>query len=305
MKAIGTKILFGLFFLGLGLLIAKAPLAVATISVGFLAAPHNWMEIRYIIGRLPGKLGKLRTYFWTSIIGIGLLGLSSFSLPFFFSDIAYSVWNTLLVLWVTRLAQLRSQEHPRRSWPWLEPLALLVLALIWAYPMIFTLALVLGHPIMAILILGRELHAFRRPELATYRIFVIAVAIGAMGLLASLFLDASTSAGEIGSFMRVSADTPLFIAIHAYLELVHYMIWIGILPWLASATGRGSLKMMPALRKSALRLWGARLLLMGGACLAVLFWWGFHTNYYLAYSLYFQIAIFHVLVEFPFVLRTA
>lgn len=305
MKAKAIGLTFLISFVALGCLIARAPLAVAALSVACFAAPHNWMEARYILGRLPGKLGKLRTYFLTSVLGIGFLGITSFVLPFISSPFTYSLWNSLLVIWVTRLAYLRSQEHPKKRWPWLEPTALFILAVIWAYPTIFTLTLVLGHPILAVIILGRELAAFRRPELSYYKLFVLAVSIGLLCLLGSFWGQGLSGNNEIHSFMVVVTDTPLFIAVHTYLELVHYLVWIVLLPWLAWMTGRSSLSVMPALRKSVVRLWGARIVLLGGAFLGVLIWWGFQVDYRLTYELYFQLAIFHVLIEFPFALRTA
>lgn len=287
----------------LGGLISCYPVLIATLSVAFLAGPHNLMEARYLLGRLPSRTGKLRGYFWWSAVGVMAMGLSSLTLPFVGGPSALRYWNAALIFWVAGLAALRRREHPRREWPWLEPLALIVTGAMWAHPNLFTLALVLGHPVLALVILGRELHSFRRPERHYYPQVLAAVPVGMMVLLSGLAARGWAGAQEIRSFFVASPGSPLFLAAHTYLELIHYAVWIGALPLLAQATNRHRLKLFPALKKSAARLRAARLLLLLGAVAAGLLWWGFSHNFELTRDLYFRIAIFHVLVEFPFLMR--
>lgn len=287
----------------LGAAIASAPVLAATLSVAFLAGPHNLMEARYLLSRLPGRVGKLRPYFLLSLYGVLLLGLTSVALPFFSGTLGLQIWNTVLIGWVTNLAMLRRKENPRREWPWLEPVALALTGLMWAYPSAFTLILVFGHPLLALVILGRELHAFRRPERFVYPQLLAAVPVGLLVLLYGLHLRGWVGPDEIRSFLTLSSGSPLFLAAHTYLELLHYAVWIGALPLLAAATRREKLEAFPALRKSRQRLHAARLFLAFGFVLAGLLWWGFTADFETTRELYFRIAIFHVLVEFPFLVR--
>ena len=127
--------------------------------------------------------------------------------------------------------------------------------------------------------------------------------MGLAVLLVWLFSGGLNGPSEIRSFFLASPGSPLFLAIHTYLELIHYIVWIGLLPLLGQLTQRGSLKVYPILKKSAGRLRAARLLLILGAALACLLWWGFTQDFEMTRDLYFRIAIFHVLVEFPFLMR--
>jgi hypothetical protein len=287
----------------LGMAIASAPVLLATLSVAFLAGPHNLMEARYLLSRLPGRVGKLRPYFLLSLYGVLTLGLTSVALPFFSGSLGLRVWNTILIGWVTALAMLRRRENPRRDWPWLEPVALALTGWMWAYPGAFTLLLVFGHPILALVILGKELHTFRRPERHIYQQLMAAVPVGLVVLLYGLHLRGWAGPDEIRSFLTLSSGSPLFLAAHTYFELLHYAVWIGALPLLASATRRQKLELFPALKKSSQRLLAARLLLALGLVIAGLLWWGFTADFETTRDLYFRIAIFHVLVEFPFLVR--
>lgn len=288
---------------GLGALIAVSPVLAATLSVGFLAGPHNLSEVRYLMGRLPARMGKLRPYFLTSMGGVMLLGATSFLLPFAQSALVVRLWNFGLIAWVTALACLRRRENPRREWPWLEPGALFLAGLMWWYPDAFALALVFGHPLLALVILDRELQAFRRPERAVFRKLLPAVPMGMLALLGVLSVSYPEATLDLRSFVVMSGTSPLLIACHTYLELIHYAVWIGALPLLAGLTRRNDLSRLPVLKKSAGRLWAARALLLVGTLVSVALWCGFYYDFGLTQHLYFRLAIFHVLVEFPFLVR--
>lgn len=303
LRTYGPFFLCSLALLALGLLIVWSPVLVATLSVAFFAGPHNFFEAKYLLGRLPGRAGKLKSYFVVSAIGVGLLGLTSLVLPFLSSVTAERCWNTALILWVAGLAVLRRAEHPRREWLWVEPLALFLAGTMWAYPFGFTMVLVLGHPLLALFILGRELHAFRRPERRFYPQVLAAVALGLGVVVSGLYVRGWLGPSTVTSFFVLPTDTPLFLATHTYLELIHYAVWIGALPLLASATKRNKLSLYPVLRKSAQRLAAARIVLVLGLLVAGLLWWGFSHDFETTRDLYFRLAIFHVLIEFPFLLR--
>ncbi len=48
-------------------LAAWAPLSFSIAIVGLFAAPHNWMEARYFLTRLPSRWRPLREYFLVAI----------------------------------------------------------------------------------------------------------------------------------------------------------------------------------------------------------------------------------------------
>ena len=287
----------------LGVTIAWAPVLCATLSVAFLAGPHNLLEARYLLGRLPGRAGKLRAYFLTSAAGVALLGLSSLALPFLPGPLPIRLWNAALIAWVTTLAALRRREHPRRDWPWLEPAALTLCAAMWAWPNLFTMLLVFGHPVLALVILGRELHAFRRPERHLYPQVMAAVPVGLLVLLYELHQQDWMASAQVRSFFTLSTGSPTVLAAHTYQELLHYAVWIGALPLLARMTRRQKLELFPALKKSTNRLRAAKLFLIIGLLVAGVLWWGFSRDFETTRDLYFRLAVFHVLVEFPFLLR--
>lgn len=45
------------------LLAGWAPLGFSIVTVFLFAGPHNWIELRYFMARLPGRLGPLRGFF--------------------------------------------------------------------------------------------------------------------------------------------------------------------------------------------------------------------------------------------------
>src|SRR3954454_14728937 len=87
-----------------------APVAVSIAPVFLFAGPHNWLEARYVLGRLPARVGRLRPFFVLSAIGI--LGLTVAFAALWPLTVAlgpdstgtlYAGWNTALVFWVAAL----------------------------------------------------------------------------------------------------------------------------------------------------------------------------------------------------------
>src|SRR5436305_8861594 len=51
------------------------PLGFSIVTVFLFAGPHNWLEVRYFMGRMPARWGRLRGYFLFAFAGIfGLTG---------------------------------------------------------------------------------------------------------------------------------------------------------------------------------------------------------------------------------------
>ena len=81
---------------------------------------------------------------------------------------ASATWNSLLVLWIALLVELRSRQNPRRNWSLVWPIALAVIGLNWLTPIALSLALVYLHPLIGLWILDRELRRNRSPWRRAY-----------------------------------------------------------------------------------------------------------------------------------------
>src|ERR1700730_17753897 len=57
------------------------PLGFSIVTVFLFAGPHNWLELRYFMGRMPARWGRRRCYFLFAFAGI--LGLSVTSIVLF------------------------------------------------------------------------------------------------------------------------------------------------------------------------------------------------------------------------------
>src|SRR3954462_14798848 len=57
------------------------PIAFSIATVFLFAGPHNWLEARYILGRLPARAGKLWGFFTVSFIGIIALAAAFAYIP--------------------------------------------------------------------------------------------------------------------------------------------------------------------------------------------------------------------------------
>jgi len=94
-----------------------------------IAGPHNWLEARYFLMRLPARFGRSRNFFAVAFAGIFILTLAYVSLPSFTTQtfgqaaLAHSDrhWNTLLLLWLGALVLMRGKQNSRRDWFWALP----------------------------------------------------------------------------------------------------------------------------------------------------------------------------------------
>src|SRR6516164_3020188 len=119
LSGINSKWLFGGGFLVLaGLSAALAgfmPIGFSIGTVFLFAGPHNWIEARYFLARMPGRWGRLRGYFlwaWAGALGFSLLFAGMTVLgrwgrwghwdeSSWFT--ASALWNTALVGWIAVL----------------------------------------------------------------------------------------------------------------------------------------------------------------------------------------------------------
>src|SRR3954454_18497542 len=83
-----------------------APVAVSIAPVFLFAGPHNWLEARYILGRLPDRAGKLLGFFAVSVAGVVGLTLSFALIPSYLRSATsvaeyattYAIWNSAFLL---------------------------------------------------------------------------------------------------------------------------------------------------------------------------------------------------------------
>jgi hypothetical protein len=103
--------------------------------------------------------------------------------------------------------------------------------------------------------------------------------------------------GSFAGLVWLSAQSAL--ALHAYLELLHYGAWVAALPLIGLAAKPWEWRTIPLARR-----WpGAVRAVLGVGALAVLtLWAGMAIDYDRARAIYFTVAIFHVLAEAPMVI---
>lgn len=295
------------------------PLGVSILAVFLFAGPHNWIEARYFLGRLPGRWGRLRAFFLTGLAGVVLLtggfaalpllaGLGQWTNEGWLAGIA--VWNTVLVMWVAALIDMRRRTNPRRDWPWVWPAAFLLIGASWLNPAGWDLALVYLHPLMALWILDRELLRIR-PELRrAYHLALSGIPFCLVGLWVALSAAphlpeedalALRIAQHAGADLLRGISSHFLVAAHAFLEFIHYAVWLWAIPcW---GTGNRIIQDMPLVRRWSFGAKGVRVFLAMGLVMVLVLWLGFLLDYPTTRDIYFTVALFHVLAEVPFLLR--
>ena len=126
------------------LLAGFAPLGFSIVTVFLFAGPHNWLEARYMLTRMPARWGSLTAYFTLGIGGVLALtaGMAAirwlgewFAWPSELWLSLYALWNTALLGWIVALVLLRSRQNPRRDWTWIVPAGLVLIGLNWLWPL--------------------------------------------------------------------------------------------------------------------------------------------------------------------------
>src|SRR5437660_10755134 len=91
--------------LGAAVLAGWVPVRFSIVTVFLFAGPHNWLEFRYFLTRMPARWGRLRGFFLLAFAGMfGLTG-SYAVLAYLVQhqplnedlwDLLYPTWGTLL-----------------------------------------------------------------------------------------------------------------------------------------------------------------------------------------------------------------
>jgi hypothetical protein len=310
-----------LVMLGSALLAGWAPIQFSIVTVFLFAGPHNWLEFRYFLARLPGRWGRLRGFFLLSFVGILALTAAWAGLSFAGNagaldeqtwEVLYPAWNTVLLLWIAALVHWRSRQNPRREWGWIWPAALFLIALAWQYPLGWGLLIVYLHPLMAFWLLDRELRR-SKPEWRPAFHFCLALLPLFLGALWWKLADSPPLAiastvdlaitSHAGSDILPGVSSHLLVATHTFLEMLHYGVWVVVIPLVGLRSAPWRLQTVPMARRSTAWRWGIATFLVCGLGVVLLLWLCFLANYPTTRSVYFTVALAHVLAEVPFLLR--
>lgn len=310
---------------GLGVILAAAlaggfPIGLSIVIVFLLAGPHNWFEARYMLGRLPARWGKLRGYFALGLGGVVVLTLAFAALPWLarvggWSDAEWTLglatWNTAMIAWGATLVAWRGRQNPRRPWDAAIPVGFVLIALNWLHPFAWNLLLVYAHPLLALWFLDRELGRQRSPWRVAYRRALWLVPVSLAAIVAWHVRSPDLPGDDVltwqitrhaGADIVPHASTHMLVALHTFLELLHYGVWIVALP-LASGAVPWRATEVPLARRSTGWRRAVVCLVALGALIMVGLWAAFLADYPVTRDLYFTIALAHVLAEVPFLLR--
>lgn len=306
--------------LSAALLAGWVPLRFSLVTVFLFAGPHNWLEFRYFLTRLPARWGRLRGFFllaFTGIVGLtaGFAALWWFAVRERLSpewlDFAYAGLNTLLILWIALLVHVRSRQNPRRDWGWMWPVAFALIALAWQMPPYWSLALVYLHPLLAFWLLDRELRRSRPQWRPAFHLCLLCLPLFLFALWWRL-ADAPPLPGDDELAQRIAQhagaglapfSSHLLVSTHTFLEMLHYGVWIVAIPLLGLRSAPWHLHAIPLARRSP--LWRRSVAAFLGVSFAVvLILWGcFLADYTTTRTIYFVAAMAHVFAEVPFLLR--
>jgi hypothetical protein len=191
---------------------------------------------------------------------------------------------------------------------------LVLCALNWLGPELFSLAIVYVHPLIALWFLDRHLRRTRPAWSHAYRCCLWLLPLV---LLAMIWQLSRTSplVDDNGLFWRITqhsgaellpqVSSHMLVSVHLFLEMLHYGVWIVALPLIG--------------RIASARFWEVRTVpiarhprgfprmvtgvLIVAAVVVGALWFGFSIDYATTRDVYFTVAIAHVLAEAPFLLR--
>ena len=98
-------------------------------------------------------------------------------------------------------------------------------------------------------------------------------------------------------------STHFLVAAHTFLEMVHYGVWIVLIPLVGMRSRPWELRTIPAARRNRSWARGVAALLLVGLLVCVVLWACFLLDYPTTRRIYFTVAMLHVLAEIPFLLR--
>ncbi len=300
----GTFGLLGCAVLSL-MLALRAPLTTTAVALMVFGVLHNVLELRYIGGRssslLGGPLIRLLVALITGIVLVRLLG-AAFGLSW---TIRAEIVLTYGILAAAAWMGLR--RRPRG----LLVITLLLLAGLGAsltWPAYHVVVITHLHNLVPLVFLWDFARIFpRRARRAFLSVQVLWVLVIPGLMLAGVFDRwMSGSAGTVRLFAAVpqvvAAGTTLpgtwgttigvrFLTVFAFLQLMHFVVWVFFLPRYATAATAAFERSVPWLR--GWRIW--TLGFGAGAALLALFW----VDYGQGRTVYSALASYHAYLELP------
>lgn len=286
----------------LGVLVLRAPMPVSVFGLAIFGILHVCLELRYVIGRfadgLGGVLGWVLVLLLSLMVGTRVVASSvdatlghRLESMGAFALLGLAIWLGLRGgIRVTSLVVLAGVAALCLVWPaWYWHVIthlhnFVPLAFLWDWSRrlgrqgraLFMGAQTLWAVLVPGLILSGAVDRWINPRPGP-----VAGWVGdGAGLLAA--------AAPPGASPEVAVR---FMVAFAFLQSMHYVVWIGFLPFAAPEVSAGFNRVIPALRGWRLPVLAASV----GVLLAVVFWFSYPSGR-LLYSL---ISTYHVYLEFP------
>lgn len=286
---------------GLAVLVLRAPMAVSVFGLASLGILHICLELRYVIGRfadnLAGTLGWVLLLVLTLLAGTRVVATADPTLGHrlealgAFGLVSLAVWIGLrgdrrtLGLVVVAVVGVACLIWPQWYWHVITHLHnFLPLAFLWDWSarlasrarLWFLAAQGVWAVLIPALILGGTVDRW---------------IVAAPGLAADWVGDGSRLAAAAAP-PGASAEMALrYLVAFAFLQSMHYVIWIGFFPLAAREATVAFGRVLPLLRGWRLPLLGV----VAGGLVAATFW----SSYALGRQIYSLVATYHVYVEFP------
>lgn len=219
-------------------------------------------------------------------------------------------WNQCLIVWVLALCYFRYQRRiskPIAVFASVHAILLTIANLL--SPPIFTGTMLFLHPLVGLWILEREIRRTRKTWLNSYHWCLLSIPIAVLGLF--LFLngvppDTENSqtltrlSGNPGNMLFADASPAMMLSIYAFLQMVHYAIWVVAMPIVSQSWKRWRLDFMPALRNRAKLQAMVRIGFAMSGLAVICLWIGFKLDYTATLDFYVLLSTLHVLSEVPF-----
>lgn len=302
-----------------------APIGAKVLAVLLLAGPHNWIEFRYFLSRLPCRWpAQIRSFFLLSFAGLSSLGLGNIMLmwalnaaviPWHTAHLLYGIWAVLSCCWsaslfcmAARISSGAGREYRKKLF--MAAMVSVSLSVVAAMqPTLFGVALVYAHPLISLAILDRELERSKPQWQPGYRcaLVLIPVVVSAywLSLHGTQFFYPGAVAQHIvnqtGATLLLFSASAFWLSTLVFLDLLHYAVWLVAIPNWAAGWQRWKPTREPAIvtRFSAARL-PVRIIIVVASLLVIGLWIGFSKDYVATSQIYFVVAIMHVLAEIPF-----
>jgi hypothetical protein len=301
-------------WLGLAAVVALAlalrlPVATTVLGLAVFGVLHNVLELRYVAGRFDAVLaGPFLTMLATLVTGVLVCRL----LPPTAATRAAEILVSYVLLSVACLWTLR-----RRPWWLAGSLAVLgaAAATSLTFPPYHFVVLTHLHNVVPLFFLWELSRAWGAGTRWPFRAVNLGWVVVVPGLILAGIFDPLLRAvpAALAGFGGVAAFEPArmvasyappalagtdmgvrFLAVFAFMQTMHYVVWVGVLPRYAPEAAQRFDRRVPVLR-------GARAWLLGAA-LAVAFGVLFALDYAQGRTLYSAVASYHAYLEFPVLL---